>query len=101
MAAIENTAISPQAGAVFFQADPAGVALMERGITVAQGRRKLERELVVILEGKEVHLSQRVHSLLTDMRAEWRELDRRSAWPWADFHHSSTSRLRRHSSLKT
>jgi transposase len=53
--------------------------LMERGITIAQGRRKLERELVVILEDEDVRLSQRVRALLADMRAEWRELDRRIA----------------------
>jgi transposase len=51
--------------------------LLERGITIAQGRRKLEQGLAVILEGQEVRLSQRVRVLLEDMRAEWRELDRR------------------------
>ena len=53
--------------------------LMERGITVARGRRKLERELAVILEDEDVRLRQRVHTLLADMRVEWRELDRRIA----------------------
>jgi transposase len=53
--------------------------LMERGITITRGRRKLERELVVILEDEDVRLSQRVRALLADMRAEWRELDRRIA----------------------
>jgi transposase len=51
--------------------------LLERGITIAQGRRKLEQGLAVIVEGQEVRLSQRVRVLLEDMRAEWRELDRR------------------------
>ena len=53
--------------------------LMERGITVVKGRRKLERKLAVILEDEDVRLSQRVRALLADMRAEWRELDRRIA----------------------
>ena len=51
--------------------------LLERGITIAQGRRKLEQELAITLEGQDVRLSQRVRALLDDMRAEWRELDRR------------------------
>jgi transposase len=50
--------------------------LLERGITIAQGRRKLEQELAITLEGQDVRLSQRVRALLEDMRAEWRELDR-------------------------
>jgi transposase len=51
--------------------------LMERGITIVQGRRKLEQALAVILAGEEVRLSQRVRGLLEDMMAEWRQLDRR------------------------
>jgi transposase len=51
--------------------------LMERGIAVAQGRRKLEQHLGMMLEGEEERLSRRVRALLEDMRAEWRELDRR------------------------
>ena len=51
--------------------------LMERGITVPQGRRKLERHLAVILDGEELQLSPRVRSLVEDMRAEWGALDRR------------------------
>src|ERR1700741_48845 len=51
--------------------------LMERGITVPQGRRKLEQHLAAMLEGEEERLSRRVRTLLEDMRAEWRELDRR------------------------
>ena len=51
--------------------------LLERGISVPQGRRKLEQYLVAMLEGEEVRLSPRVRSLLQDMQAEWRELDRR------------------------
>ena len=37
----------------------------------------MEQGLAVIVEGQEVRLSQRVRVLLEDMRAEWRELDRR------------------------
>jgi transposase len=51
--------------------------LLERGITVPQGRRKLEQHLVGILDSETVTLSTRVRSLLDDMRAEWRALDRR------------------------
>ncbi len=49
--------------------------LLERGITVAQGRRKLERFLAGLnaLEG----LSQRMRVLIEDMRQQWCELDRR------------------------
>jgi hypothetical protein len=41
------------------------------------GRRKLEQHLAAMLEGGQVQLSRRVRALLEDMRAEWRELDRR------------------------
>jgi transposase len=51
--------------------------LLERGITVPRGRRKLEQHLAVLLEGEELRLSLRVRSLVEDMRAEWGELDRR------------------------
>lgn len=51
--------------------------LLERGITVAQGRRELERHLA----GTDAPggLSQRMHGLIEDMRAQWCELDRRIA----------------------
>src|SRR4029078_9068570 len=52
--------------------------LLERGITVAQGRRKLERQLTEM--GTQVEaLSQRMRMLIKDMRAQWTELDRRIA----------------------
>jgi transposase len=45
---------------------------------VPQGRRKLEQHLAAMLdEGEDVPLSPRVRALVVDMRAEWRELDRR------------------------
>lgn len=50
--------------------------LMERGITIAQGRRKLEQHFTAMLAGDEVRLSRKVRALLEDMRAEWCELDR-------------------------
>ena len=51
--------------------------LLERGIAIPQGRRRLEQHLAGILESDELRLSPRIRSLLEDMRAEWRELDRR------------------------
>src|SRR4051812_35632429 len=52
--------------------------LLERGIVVPQGRRKLEQHLAAMLdEGEDLPLSPRVRALVADMRAEWRELDRR------------------------
>ena len=51
--------------------------LLERGITVAQGRCKLERHLAG-LNGPE-GLSQRMRVLIEDMRLQWSELDRRIA----------------------
>ena len=53
--------------------------LLERGIAVPQGRRKLEQHLMVILESDEVRLSPRIQSLIADMRSEWAALDRRIA----------------------
>ncbi len=53
--------------------------LLERGITVPQGRRKLERYLDACLSAAEVSLSPRTRLLVEDLRAEWRELDRRIA----------------------
>ena len=51
--------------------------LLERGITVAQGRRQLERHLAGLsaLGG----LSQRMRVLIEDMRRQWCELDERIA----------------------
>jgi transposase len=51
--------------------------LMERGITAPQGRRKLEQHLAVIRGAEKPRLSPRVRSLVEDMRAEWKALDRR------------------------
>jgi transposase len=52
--------------------------LLERGIVVPRGRRKLEQHLAAMTEEKGgMLLGARMRSLVEDMRAEWRELDRR------------------------
>jgi transposase len=51
--------------------------LLERGITVPKGRRKLELFLEALLVGDQAALSPRTRLLVEDQRAEWRELDRR------------------------
>ena len=51
--------------------------LLERGIIVPQGRRKLESHLETLLAGGPVSLSSRTRLLIEDQRTEWRELDRR------------------------
>jgi len=53
--------------------------LLERGITVAQGRYRLERELGDIDAQAGEALSQRICMLIEDMRARWLELDHRIA----------------------
>ena len=54
--------------------------LLERGVTVAQGRRKLEQHLVAMLDaGADTPISPRMRQLIDDMRAEWFELDQRIA----------------------
>src|SRR5918998_3693628 len=51
--------------------------LLECGITVPQGRRKLELFLEALPSADRVPLSPRTRLLIEDMRAQWRELDRR------------------------
>jgi transposase len=52
--------------------------LLERGIAIPQGRRKLEQRLDAMLGAPEWSgVASRMRSLLQDMRAEWRGLDRR------------------------
>src|SRR3954465_4112845 len=54
--------------------------LLERGRTVPQGRHKLEQYLAAMPEPEnDATLSPRVRQLIENMRAEWRELDRRIA----------------------
>jgi len=51
--------------------------LLERGIAVPEGRRKLEQHLAAMLEGDDAQLSSRIRSLIVNMQAEWAALDRR------------------------
>ena len=54
--------------------------LLEPGIVVPQGKRKLEQYLAILMEKPEGQgLSARIRMLLADVRAQWRELDRRIA----------------------
>jgi transposase len=53
--------------------------LLERGIVVAQGRRKLASCLDELLLADDPPLSARMVELLGDLAARWRELDRRIA----------------------
>ena len=62
--------------------------LLERGITVAQGRRRLARYLAQVLDGDDAEgaqLSSRIRVLIEDMRAQWHDLDRRIAVFDAEF----------------
>lgn len=49
--------------------------LLERGHTVAQGRRRLSASLTTVLATAD--LSPRISALIDDLRQEWRELDMR------------------------
>jgi len=51
--------------------------LLERGIVVPQGWRKLERYLEMLMVEEKVALSARARLPVDDLRDEWRELDRR------------------------
>jgi transposase len=51
--------------------------LLERGIGVPQGRRKLEAELPGILADETSGLSRRIRQLVSDLREEWQALDDR------------------------
>lgn len=52
--------------------------LLERGIIVAKGRRKLEAFLIELVNDRDgMGLSARVIMLIADARAQWAELDRR------------------------
>ena len=54
--------------------------LLERGVRVAQGRRKLEQHLAAMLDGdRDAAVSPRMRQLIDDMRAEWLKLDQRIA----------------------
>jgi len=51
--------------------------LLERGIIVAQGRRKLEKEVRELLAGEGADLSHRIRVLVGDLLEEWTQIDRR------------------------
>jgi transposase len=51
--------------------------LLERGISVPQGRWRLARELPTLLSDETAILSPRIGALLADMAAEWAAIDRR------------------------
>jgi transposase len=51
--------------------------LLERGITVPQRRRVLEKQLPGILAADSNDVSPRIHLLIKDIQAEWHELDAR------------------------
>ena len=61
--------------------------LLERGISVAQGRRKLQQRLAVLLGGEpqSLPLSLRIRLLIEDMRVQWSQLDQRIAAFDAEF----------------
>lgn len=64
--------------------------LFERGITVPQGRRKVERLLPEILGDERNGLAPRLRRLIADMREEWRGIDRRIS----NFDHELAERAR-------
>jgi transposase len=52
--------------------------LLERGIVAPQGKRKLEQFLVTIMDEYDGEgLSERMRTLVADVRMQWRDLDRR------------------------
>lgn len=60
--------------------------LLERGIVVPQGKRKLELYLTGLMQELEGRtLSARMRMLVADMRTQWQELDRRIAAFEAEF----------------
>lgn len=60
--------------------------LLERGIVVPKGRRKLEEEIAVFADEDAIEaLSPRIRRLIEDLRSEWRMLDERIAAFDAEF----------------
>lgn len=52
--------------------------LLERGIVIPQGKRKLEQYLVTLMDEQDAQgLSPRMRMLIVDVRVQWQELDRR------------------------
>jgi transposase len=62
--------------------------LLERGIVVPQGKRKLEQYLVIMMDEHDGEgLSARMRMLVADVRAQWQDLDRRIGAFDAEFVH--------------
>ena len=59
--------------------------LLERGVIIAQGRRKLEKEVRELLAGDTTGLSTRIRTLVGDLVDEWTRLDERIAAFDAEF----------------
>ena len=59
--------------------------LLERGVIIAQGRRKLEKEVRELLAGDTTGLSTRIRALVGDLVDEWTRLDERIAAFDAEF----------------
>jgi transposase len=60
--------------------------LLERGIVIAQGKRKLEQCLAALLDAQDGSaLSPRMQILIADIRTQWQDLDRRIAAFDAEF----------------
>lgn len=64
--------------------------LLKRGITIAQGRRKLQDALVGVFNTETPVVNAKVRQLLEDMQEQWRSLDQRitsfetSSQPWRE-----------------
>ena len=59
--------------------------LLERGIVAPKGRKKLEDRLTTFADDEAAMISPRLHALIEDLRAEWRQLDQRIAAFDAEF----------------
>ena len=68
-----------------------GALLLERGVVVPKGRKALEDELAVFADEEHGALSGRMRLVVEDLRAEWRELDKRIAAFDAEFAHMAKS----------
>jgi transposase len=53
--------------------------LLERGIIMSRGRRKLETSLAVLMDADIAPVSPRIRTLIEDMQGQWHDLDRRIA----------------------
>src|SRR3954454_11380059 len=65
--------------------NPLRAILLGGGVVVPQGRTKLERYLAALDAGDGLPIGSRMRALVEDMRAAWRELDRRIAAFDAEF----------------